>query len=382
MMSSCSSFEKEQHVNYIARAVFALLVLPNVAYSQMNKEPALDRFGDPLPPNALARLGTVRFRDASMSHVKFSPDGTMLATYGHRNVVSLWDANTGRMLREIGKNDSPVIAASFTPDGKHLVSGGYDGRIQFHNPNTGELMRSFQAAHTYSLAISSDGKRVVTKAGQNQFKVWNVETGEAIVSKDSSYPDQFEFSPDGKVLCIWNTFGVEIWDTERWQLLKKVPGYHRSGKFTRDPNLVLYVSEKHVMTLWDIKAEKAVHQFKQDHFFYGIDVHPTESIAVSGSPYGFFAVWDLKNGQLIKKCQTNMFYVWEPSFTRDGKRIAVCSNGGVEVWDTAKWEPVLRFDVPASPPDIIAITENGKELVSLHNYSPHFQISRWDVAGT
>ena len=310
-------------------AALAFMALPSVTRAQVNKEPTFDRFGDSLPPNALVRLGTVRFREATISHVKFSPDGTMLATCGHRNVVSLWDANTGRLLREVGKGDVPIIAASFTPDGKSLVSARYDGKIQIHNPRTGEHVRSFQAAHTNSLAISSDGKLLVTKAGQKQFKVWNVETVDAVVSRDSAaMVDQLEFSPDGKVLCIWNTFAVEFWDTEQWQLLKKVPGYNRSGKYTRDPNRVLFVSNFNVMTLWDIKADKAVHQLKQDHFYW-IDVHPTEAIAVSGSPYGFFAVWDLKSGELIKKCQTNMSYVWEPSFSGDGKRIAVCSSGGV-----------------------------------------------------
>ena len=360
-------------------AACTYLFLPNVALAQFIKEPTLDRFGDPLPPNALVRLGTVRFREANISHVKFSPDGMMLATCGHRNVVSIWDANTGRLLRELGKGDVSIITASFTPDGKYLVSAAYDGKIQIHNPRTGEHVRSFQAAHTYSLAISSDGKRLVTKAGQKQFKVWSVETGDAIVGRDTAaMVDQIEFSPDGKILCVWNTYGVEFWDTERWQLLTKAPGYNRTGKFTRDPNLVLYVSNHYVLTLWDIKAERVVHQYERERMVYGIDVHPTEAIAVSGSPDGF-TVWDLKNGGLLKKCRTNMFGVWEPSFSRDGKRIAVCSNGGIEIWDTAKWEPVLRFDVPASPANLIGLTDNGKELVSVHECRPHLQISRWDV---
>jgi hypothetical protein len=44
-----------------------------------------DLHGDPLPPTALARLGTVRFRPVSrVDSLAFAPDGQTLATAGYR----------------------------------------------------------------------------------------------------------------------------------------------------------------------------------------------------------------------------------------------------------------------------------------------------------
>src|SRR5262249_45673652 len=56
-----------------------------------------DRCGDPLPPGAVSRLGTARFRQGSSAWtVAFSPNGRMVASADwNGNVVRLWETSTG-----------------------------------------------------------------------------------------------------------------------------------------------------------------------------------------------------------------------------------------------------------------------------------------------
>src|SRR5262249_3103339 len=84
-----------------------------------------DERGEPLPPGALARLGTTSFRHPGrIGRPGYAPDGKLLATsdYG-AHFIRLWDLATGKevgRLEEDGKQC--VIALGFSPDGKTLAS--------------------------------------------------------------------------------------------------------------------------------------------------------------------------------------------------------------------------------------------------------------------
>src|SRR5687767_12340113 len=90
--------------------------------------PRTDRHGDPLPPGAVARLGTTRWRSAGgMRHLVAHPDGKhVLSSDGQR--LAFWELRTGRRTRIIEGEDTEEeeepfgLTPALTPDGKKLVS--------------------------------------------------------------------------------------------------------------------------------------------------------------------------------------------------------------------------------------------------------------------
>ena len=56
-----------------------------VRQADLVRPPRTDLYGDPLPPGAAMRLGTVRFRKATfISHLVYSPDGQFVVTAAER----------------------------------------------------------------------------------------------------------------------------------------------------------------------------------------------------------------------------------------------------------------------------------------------------------
>ena len=89
------------------RAQFAtvlLVVLGAIAWADDAptkgvRHPLNDRSGDPLPPGATMRLGTVRFRQAPfIKHIVYSPDGQSVITDNESRQLQIWDARDGKNL--------------------------------------------------------------------------------------------------------------------------------------------------------------------------------------------------------------------------------------------------------------------------------------------
>src|SRR5438128_1590459 len=60
----------------------------------------LDLYGDPLPPGARVRLGTVRYRHGSRG-ATFLADGRTVLAMAPGGPLHFWDAFTGRLVRSL-----------------------------------------------------------------------------------------------------------------------------------------------------------------------------------------------------------------------------------------------------------------------------------------
>src|SRR5262245_11199180 len=129
----------------------ALLLIPTAAAAFPVK---LDADGVPLPPGAVARLGTSLYRTpASWRHgIVFAPDGSRVA-FASGSDVAVHDLSTGRVafrlddpkkLRPVKQVHGEIhtLKVAFTPDGTRLLTSDATAAIQVWDAATGQWGRA------------------------------------------------------------------------------------------------------------------------------------------------------------------------------------------------------------------------------------------------
>jgi RNA polymerase sigma factor (sigma-70 family) len=260
---------------------------------EVTRQQALvDRFGDPLPTGAIARLGTVRFRTSGWPHgglgfltdnktvlanepksILFweattgkllreiktdklliqsfacSPTGKFFAAAGYldrdepgenKGAIGIWDIASGKQVQTLKRNDGEVqsCAMAFTPDNNLLVSLSESGLLRIEEIATGveRLRRQFPAGLGRS-ALSKDGAMLAVYIGGNQSKLflwkWQGTEEPSDCEPSSVLGHSLAFSPDGKILAQViedPDNAVQLWDATTGRLLRKLAAKWKPGQ--------------------------------------------------------------------------------------------------------------------------------------------------------
>jgi RNA polymerase sigma factor (sigma-70 family) len=319
----------------------------------------VDRHGDPLPPGAVARLGTVRLRHGgAIGAAAFSPDGKLLATGGWDHMVRLWDAATGKPVAALRGHTQSITAVAFSPDGKTLLSSGGD----FISHRGGET------------------------------KLWDVATrGERLTLAGSS-ADSAAFAPDGRAVATASFGYVHLWDAatgERLRSWSAHPGAWPGGgrprpfwvyalAYSPDGRTLVTASDDRNVRLWDPQTGQKIRAFAGG----GGEVYAAafssdgKRLAVSSSDKfdekligsaqtGTIRLWDPVTGKLVRKVATHTQAARCLAFLPGDKQLAVGSyDSGIEAWDVTTGKKVRQLHALPNFAACLAISPDGRRLAA------------------
>jgi WD40 repeat protein len=411
-----------------------------VTQAQDKAEPAgKDNFDDPLPPGATARLGTLRWRQATpVNFLAITPDGKTILSAGNDRQIRVWDRDTGKEMRRFGPGkielammDAKQAQVAFyrpfalqrhagvalSPDGKCVaLVADTRGTVQLLDVASGKLLKTLPGTAEFgavALAFSPDGKTLAMGSVDGQAQLWDLDAGKfardlgppppkkrVFAAQNAVFSCALAYSPDGKVLAgafrdnavPTKDVMIRFWDPATGKELHTVKVVTRQGfsalAFSPDSQLCAYATVEGEVGLLKTSTGKLLHKWaagtRQDSpllVFSADNSKLYTKLAVERA----VREWDVKTGKVLR-CLGEPLEV-RPGFLAgptgcltllaDGKTLAVGGDGNViRFVDLATGKDLPQPGGHAQP---VALLMYGADARTLLTRSADHTLRLWDA---
>jgi WD40 repeat protein/serine/threonine protein kinase len=330
----------------------------------------------------------------------YSPDGKHLASANARFEpataafsrweVKLWDAATGKPLREIGRHANAVHAIAFSPDSQHLVTGCRDGSVKVWDVETGKERLDLKgiAPRVRGVAWSPDGKWIAACSdnANTQVVLWDVMNGEQKLrfDKHTSGVLHVAFSPDSTLVASVGDLGdgtVRVWETAGGKEIARLTcnsNIPRVAAFSHDNKFLATGGHAAACQVWDLAAQRPVFELK-DNARTILDIACSMDSAhfATADLDGPVRLWNAATGELIRSFSGHTGGAICLAIRSDGKALAVGdARGQIHIWEPATGKQLFP---QAHNGQVygVSISPDGKLLASTGHDGT---VRLWDLA--
>jgi WD40 repeat protein len=340
----------------------------------------------PPAPDSRIKMGR------GMEKVAFTPDGRHALAYFPYHQVTVWNVESGKVVRTLGDKQFSYSAIGFTRDGKHALLGSQKS-LEVWDFEKGEKIKGIGEAHFANFGLTEKGARLLATAGEGSLAVWDLDTGKRLTEAGAGEVFSVAYSPDGRsVLSGTRDGAITQWDVATGRMTRTFerlrgkkygdgsPMHDWAGSMTLCPDKGRAVTGHfdNRAALWDLATGKLLREY--DGLFgtgvQGVAVSPDGRWGVgSGSPG---ALWDLESGEVKRTFNPGPGAYISAAFNPDGKSVLLGANSNLLRLFNAETGTLIReFEGHPGRVAALAFTPDGRHAVSGGESGEPFQL--WDV---
>ena len=282
---------------------------------------------DALPPRALSRFGTSRWRHGSrVQTIAFAPSGRLIAAAGGNDPIRLWDATTGQQVRTC--NEPWTYALAFSTRGTVLFSGGALKTIRMWETDTGKEFAQL-TGHTSAikaLAVSPDGSMLASGSQDGTILLWEI-LHRKVMATFKGHADEITslaFSPD------------------------------------RDSTYLVSGSSDRTIRVWHVDQQKMVQRIDAGRAVASV-AFVDDKIIAGGGDANDIQLWDVTTGKAGQTLAGHQGPISALAVTRDFKRlISSSADATVRVWDLAGRKELATIKRHAEDGEALALSKDGQ----------------------
>jgi WD40 repeat protein len=351
-----------------------------------------DPFGDALPPQAVARLGTSRWLTrASVTCLALSPDGKVVASAGWDDRILLWETATGRLTAALEGPRGGVPAARFSPDGKLLATAGNDGEIRLWDVLTRKVVSSLKSPRSRfsSVAFSADGRSVVGVTHAGGLLAWDTATSAETLSRPDPIKEarKFVLSANGERLAFARHDALSVIEVSTGKALADLKPARGANCLALSSDGKLLAAGDRTVEVWDLDtATLKVRVLGTRWPAFALAFSPDRRILAMGDQDGVIRAWEIEGPAKAMEVRGHLRAVTSLCFSADGKSL-ISAGGDWWIRTSALADGVQRVLMPDGRPKplerhtstvlSLAVSPDGKTLAS---GSEDRAFRLWDLA--
>jgi WD40 repeat protein len=264
----------------------------------------------PITPANVDRIRPVGEIQRDVRSIVFGPGARRIALHGWETSVDVLDAGTLQPVRQIAA-DQKLVHFTAASNGDTVAWSENGSRVEVRDLRTDKVLVLETGSQQPGVAFAPDGKTLATGGYAIEAKLWDPATGMLIRSLDVGAPAGGltpVFSPDGKFVAIG----------------------HRNSE-TR-------IFETATGKLYTVLPNKMSQELK---------FSPTGRTLAVGYVDGSLALWDMRDGTLLRSCATGGDEVYTLDWSPDGDLLATAGlHGKIILWDPRTLAPLKELEAP------------------------------------